>query len=62
MQPWLRLPTQTTVLRSQIFYDFSPERSKYLKIECFQFHQGYCGCLIEDVTDQHYFEIGRAHV
>ena len=41
----------------QIFYDFSPERSKYLKIECFQFHQGYCGCLIEDVTDQHYFEL-----
>ena len=41
----------------QIFYDFSPERSKYLKIECFQFHKGYCGCLIEDVTDQHYFEL-----
>lgn len=41
----------------QIFYDFSPERSKYLKIECFQFHEGYCGCLIEDVTDQHYFEL-----
>lgn len=41
----------------QMFYDFSPERSKYLKIECFQFHEGYCGCLIEDVTDQHYFEL-----
>lgn len=41
----------------QMFYDFSPERSKYLKIECFQFHKGYCGCLIEDVTDQHYFEL-----
>ena len=40
-----------------MFYDFSPERSKYLKIECFQFHEGYCGCLIEDVTDQHYFEL-----
>ena len=23
----------------QMFYDFSPERSKYLKIECFQFHE-----------------------
>lgn len=41
----------------QEFYDFRPERSKYLKIECFQFHVGYCGCLIEDVTDQHYLEL-----
>lgn len=37
--------------------DFRPERSKYLKIECFRFHEGYCGCLLEDVTDQHYLEL-----
>lgn len=37
--------------------DFKPEQSKYLKIECFQFHEGYCGCLMEDVTDQHYLEL-----
>lgn len=41
----------------EIIYDFDPEISRYLKIECFQFHEGYCGCLIEDVTDQHYFEL-----
>ena len=41
----------------QDFFDFRPERSKYLKIECFQFHEGYCGCLLEDVTDQHYLEL-----
>lgn len=40
----------------EILYDFSPQISKYLKIECFQFHPGYCGCILEDVTDQHYLE------
>lgn len=41
----------------QEFYNFRPERSKYLKIECFQFHEGYCGCLMEDLTDRHYLEL-----
>ena len=41
----------------QELLDFKRERSKYLKIECFQFHEGYCGCLIEDVTEQHYLEL-----
>lgn len=41
----------------QELLDFKSERSKYLKIECFQFHPGYCGCLMEDVTDQHYLEL-----
>ncbi|MCC8027735.1 MAG: diguanylate cyclase [Clostridium sp.] len=41
----------------ETIYDFRPEISKYLKIECFQFHEGCCGCILEDVTDQHYFEL-----
>lgn len=39
------------------FYNYSPDMNMYLKIECFQFHKGYCGCILEDVTDQHYFEL-----
>ena len=36
------------------FHAFSPETGKYLKIDCFKFSDGYCGCMLTDDSDVHY--------
>ncbi len=37
---------------SQRLYDCVPFTGKHLRIDCFQYAMGMCGCLLQDMTDQ----------
>lgn len=48
---WLVAYAQTALYGgTQVIYDYSPEIGKQLKITCFRPEQGFCGCLLEEIS------------
>ena len=37
---------------ARVFSEYVPELGKYVQVQCYQLAYGYCGCLLQDITEQ----------